>query len=198
MTRRLASARFGAFTLVETMIGAMVSMIVLAALAAGAVSLLRSYTASEDYSDAQASQLRILDYISRDVRRALAATATTSPAKLTLTVPDQYAAAEPSRTFKSPTLFTQGTFLGATYGTTPVTVEYYLSGTNFMRREGGTATVIARSVSDFQPAFDPADPAGKTVKTTFTFAPIFRRVLSSDARAATTMTSRVVMRTNQL
>jgi Tfp pilus assembly protein PilW len=183
-----------AFTLVEAMIGAVVSSILLAALAAGSIALMRSYNASEDYSTAQTDQLRVLDYISRDVRRALTATVTVSPPRLTLTVPDQYAAADPNRTFKAPTLTTQGSFLGATYGTTPVTVSYYVTGSNFVRDESGTLTVIAKGVSDFQPVFDSADAAGKTVRTTLTFAPIFRRLVSSDARTATTLTSRAVMR----
>ena len=54
--------------------------------------------------------------------------------------------------------------------------------------------LIAHGVSDFQPVFDDADAAGKVVQTTLTFAPIFRRSASSDARPATTLTSRAVMR----
>ena len=199
MKRRLSFPGCAAFTLVEAMIGAAVSSIVLATLFTGGIALMRSFNASEDYSTAQTDQLRVLDYISRDVRRALTVTVTTSPSKLTLTVPDQYAAADPSRTFRTPTMTvpTEGSFLGATYGTTPVTVSYYVSGSSFVRDEGGALTVIANGVTDFQPVFNATDPAEKTVNTTLTFAPIFRRFLSSDARTATTLTSRAVMRNNQ-
>ena len=196
MITHIAKTRRAAYTLVEAMMGMAVSSIVLAALATGGISLLRSYNASEDFSTAQSDQLRVLDYISRDVRRALTVTVTSIPAQLTLTVPDQYAAANPDRTFRTPTMTTQGTVLGATYGTTPVTVSYYVSGSNFVRSENSVLTVIATGVSDFQPVFDPADPAGKTVKTTLTFAPIFRSVLTSNARASTSLTSRAVMRNN--
>ena len=196
MRSRAGQGRRGAFTLVEALVGAAVSSIVFATLATGSIALFKAYKASEDYSTAQTDQLRILDYISRDVRRALTVTVASAPAKLTLTLPDQYAAADPDRTFRAPTLTTQGSFLGATYGTTPVTVSYYVMVGNFVRNENGAVTVIATEVSDFQPVFDAADPAGKTVATRLTFAPIFRRILSSDARTATTLTSRVVMRSN--
>lgn len=196
MNRRIVKAGRAAFTLMEAMIGAAVSSIVLATLATGSIALMRSYNASEDYSTAQADQLRVLDYIARDVRRALTVTVTATPPKLTLTLPDQYAGADPDRTFRSPTLTTQGNTLGATYGTTPVTVSYYVAGSTFVRNENGALTVIANAVSDFQPVFDATDPAAKTVNTTLTFAPIFRRFLSSDARTATRLTSRAVMRNN--
>lgn len=196
MKRHARGAGQAAFTLVETMVGAAVASIVLAVLATGSIALMRSYNASEDYSTAQADQLRVLDYISRDVRRALSVSVTASPTKLTLTVPDQYAAAAPNRKFRAPTMTAQGKTLTATYGTTPITVSYYVSGSNFVREESGALTVIATGVSDFQPVFNSTDPAGKTVNTTLTFAPIFRRFLSSDARTATTMTSRAVMRNN--
>lgn len=185
-----------AFTLVETLVGAAVASIVLAMLATGSIALMRSYSASEDYSTAQADQLRVLDYISRDVRRALSVSVTSSPTTLTLTVPDQYASAAPSRTFRAPTMTLQGNNLTAAYGATPITVSYYVSGSDFVRQEGGALTVIATEVSDFLPVLDSTDPAGKTVNTTLTFAASFRRFLSADAKTATTMTSRAVIRNN--
>ena len=185
-----------AFTLVEAMVGMVVTSLVLATLAAGTIALFRSYSASEDYSTAQTDQLRVLDYISRDVRRALTVTTTANPPRLTLTVPDQYSAPAPDRTFRAPTMTIQDGVLGATYGTTPVTVAYYVDGANFVRSENGAVTVIATGVADFQPLFDSTDPAEKTVNTTLTFAPTFRRVASSDARTASTMRSRAVMRNN--
>jgi Tfp pilus assembly protein PilW len=183
-----------AFTLIEALIGALISGLLLAALAAGSIALIKSYNASEDYSNAQTDQLRVLDYISRDVRRALTVAVTANPPKLTLTVPDQYAAANPDRTFRAPTMTNQGPVLTATYGTAPVTVSYYVANSNFVRDENGVVNIIAQAVSDFQPVFDDTDPAGKTVKTTLTFVPIFRRTVSNDARIATTLTSRAVMR----
>jgi Tfp pilus assembly protein PilW len=196
MKRGEGSRAVAGFTLVEALIGAVVTSIVLAALIAGGIALLRSFTATKDYSTARTDQLRVLDYISRDVRRALTVSVTANPARLTLTVPDQYAGADPDRTFRTPTLVTDGTYLGAKYGTNPVTVSYQVNGSNFVRTEAGISTVIADEITDFQSSFDSADPAGKTVATSLTFAPTFGRNVSSHVRSTTSLTSRAVMRNN--
>ncbi len=186
---RSISTRAG-FTLVESVVAAAVGTIILAGLALGAVALSRSSKAVENFSDATISQSRILDYLSRDVRRALTVAVTANPTKLTVTVPDQYATAAPQRTFKVPTV----SLTNATYGNAPLTVSYYISEGNFVRQDNGVNSIIALNVSDFEPAFDNSDPSGKTVKFTLTFMPTFKTKSDTTARTGTKMTATAKMR----
>lgn len=179
----------GGFTLVETMVGAAIGSMILAALMLGSVALLRSYKAVEGYSDASISQARILDYIARDVRRATSVAVLQNPTRLALTIPDQYATAT-DRTFRTPAVSTTGVI----YGSGTVNVAFFLSGKDFIRQEGGVSSTIATNVSDFAPVFDTSDPNGKTVKTTVTFAPTFRLSPTAATRIGTSMTNRVFLR----
>jgi hypothetical protein len=63
--------RQSAFTLAEMMIGLAGSVIVIGALLFGSIGLQKSLHASELYAAYQADQRRILDYVSRDLRRSI-------------------------------------------------------------------------------------------------------------------------------
>lgn len=184
------TSQASAFTLVEALIGAAVSSIILAGLMLGAISLVRSSSATENFSDATINQARILDYLCRDVRRALTVVVTSNPTKLTVTVADQYAGAAPGRAFKVPAV----SLTSATYGSAPVSVSYFLSGNNFVRQDNGVTSIIATNISDFQPIFDNSDPNGKTVKFTLTFIPKFKPGSGNTSRAGTTVTASVKRR----
>jgi Tfp pilus assembly protein PilW len=73
-----AGRRQGAFTLAEVMVGMAGSVIVIGALLFGAFGLQRSLHASEMYASYQANQRRILDYLSRDLRRSIGIASATS------------------------------------------------------------------------------------------------------------------------
>lgn len=182
--------REGGFTLVELLVSLVVYSMIFAALAGGAVALQRSFSATEKYSKSGSDQLRILDYVARDVRRASAVAITQSSKRLDLTLPDQYANAAPSRTFRTPSV----SMAAVTYGTTPGTISYYISGTNCIREESGVAKVIASDVADFQLTFDNSDPSGKVVATTLTFAPKYQMQATATARSSTTLTNRATLR----
>jgi hypothetical protein len=169
----------------EALISASIGSIVMAGLMMGTVALSRAFRAVEDYSDGTIDQARTLDYIARDVRRALSLAVTASPATLTVTVADQYANAAPSRVFSEPVV----SATGIVYGAGSVNVSYVLNGGQISRQEGGVSTVVANNVVDFSPVIDPADPTGKTVVTSITFAPTFRPTVTSDAIAGTKVTN---------
>lgn len=188
MRARSHSRPTGGFTLVEVIVANAVYSILFAALASGVVALHRSFSATEKYSKSVSDQLRILDYVARDVRRASAVAITQSSRKLDLTVPDQYANAGTSRTFRTPSV----SMTAVTYGTTPRTVSYYTSGSNCIREEGGVAKVIATGVADFQLTFNNSDPL--VVATTLTFAPKYRTQETASARSGTTLTGRATLR----
>ena len=80
-----------AFTLVEVMVaGTMLAVVIVAALT-GVVALQKSYSATEEYATGLADQMRLLDFLAQDLRRA-----TTPPAMdadgqgIQITVPNYY------------------------------------------------------------------------------------------------------------
>ena len=189
MNTRSSHWRKKGFTLVETMVGAAIGSIILAALMLGSVALMRTFKAVENYSDASIDQARILDYIARDVRRARDVTVLQNRTRLELTIPDQYANAPSSkqkRVFREPTIGPADTILYNRF----VNVSYFRNGKNFVREEAGVSSTLAKNISD-PPVFD---LNGKMLTTTITFAPTFRLNSASAPRGGTSMTNRVFLR----
>jgi type II secretory pathway component PulJ len=142
------------FTLVELMMSMSCGTIIFAAVIAASISLQKSFAAMESYSTIEGDQLRVLDYIAMDSRRATAASVNNGA--LTLTLPVYYnSGSSPAYQAYTPTL-SNGT---VTYGSGSVQITYSQSGKNFNREVkvldsgGGTVsdntTPIARNVSTF-------------------------------------------------
>jgi Tfp pilus assembly protein PilW len=174
-----------AFTLVEMMVSVGCGSIMLAAVLAAGVALQRSFAAVEGYSAAEGDQLRVLDYIAMDCRRALSASVANNT--LTLTVPVYYDSTSAPTT---PTL-TNG---AVNYGIGTVTITYSQSGSNFNRRivvadAGGTTTsdvttAIATNVASFTVA--PQDLTS-SVSCSITFSPRFTYLPGPGPIAGTTV-----------
>ena len=175
-----------AFTLVEVMIGAAVASSVLAALAIGSITLQRTFAAVEGFGTAQSDQMRTLDYITRDVRRAKSLTITTSPTVLTLTVPNYI----DSSTGLPLTPSLSGGVIS--YGTT--TITYSLSGSNLVRDQSGNRLVVARTVTAFAPVLDPADAKQKTVTVSLTFASPLKWRSTAQTGTSVTMQAKATAR----
>jgi type II secretory pathway component PulJ len=142
------------FTLVEMMMSVSCGTFILAAVIAATISLQKSFAATESYSGAESDQLRVLDYIAMDCRRATSVSVTNGT--LTLTLPAYYnSSSSPAYQAYTPTL-SNGNIV---YGSGSVQITYAQSGTNFTREVkvlnsgGGTisdnTTPIARNVSTF-------------------------------------------------
>jgi hypothetical protein len=142
------------FTLVEMMMSLSCGTFILAAVMAASVSLQRSFAAMETYSTIEADQLRVLDYIAMDCRRA--SSASVNNGALTLNLPVYYnSASSPAYQAYPPTL-SNGV---VTYGSGSVQITYWRSGKNFVREvtvldSGGgvvsdATTPIARNVATF-------------------------------------------------
>jgi hypothetical protein len=79
----LNNQRQGGFTLGETMVATAVATLLLAGLFATATALNRANAASDDYFSTHMQQIRIIDYLCRDVKRSYSVT--TSPDLMTVT-----------------------------------------------------------------------------------------------------------------
>lgn len=171
------------------------SSLILAAILLAGVSLQKSYASLESYSTAEANQLRVLDYIAMDSRRATYAQVNTvtvngvSLSQLQLTLPAYYnSSTSNTATFNTPTLsggsLGFGSFSGGTVtpNTDIVYVYYQQTGTSFTREvkvtdsTGATTrsdvtTAIATNVSSFT-----ANPAylTNTITCSVMFFPNFR------------------------
>jgi type II secretory pathway component PulJ len=125
--------RTAAFTISEMLISVSISSIVLAAAVASGVSLQKSFNAIDNYFGTHMQQVRIVDYLSRDVNRGLSVTTSVDLQTVTINVPnyiiregDSEAVANPSLigTPRSPTIANTSGGLQVNYGASTSTVVY--------------------------------------------------------------------------
>jgi len=76
------------FTLIELMFAVAVGALMMAALVAAAVCLHRSFTAVDNYFASHVQQVRIMDYLSRDVKRSYIVTTSTDLQTVTCIIPN--------------------------------------------------------------------------------------------------------------
>jgi len=188
-------ARAG-FTLVEMMMSVGCGSLILAALMTAGVGLQRSFAAVEGYSMAEGNQLRVLDYIAMDCRRALSASVASNT--LTLTVAGYYQA---NGTAYAPA-FSSTTNAVQYNGGVTYTIQYSQSGSNFVRTvgptaswpTGNTATAIATNVSSFTVTPVSQSATNGTVSCSITFSPSFTDSPGSGPIAGTTVYSNTFLR----
>jgi hypothetical protein len=94
MKLKLNKIRIGGMTLAETAVAMGIGTSILAAFTWASVALQKSFMAIEDYAKGQNDQMRISDYLSLDMRRALSISITGTcqapPLVVTLTIPNVY------------------------------------------------------------------------------------------------------------
>jgi Tfp pilus assembly protein PilW len=162
MKRSLSIHRIRAFTVTEVMVASAVSLMIFAAVLTGVITFQRSFSGAIDYSRGTIDQQRVLDYLSRDIRRALTVTVSANSNTLTVTIPDAYASYDaqgnPIGSVQDPTFTSTGV---ANYGdpTKPITICYYVQNNQLLRQQtiGQTGVqstlVIADSVELLQSSF---------------------------------------------
>jgi prepilin-type N-terminal cleavage/methylation domain-containing protein len=180
------------FTLVEVMVAGAIGAVVTAILFSGIVSAQRCFAATTASATAKCEQARFSDYMSLDLRRALTVvTGTDGVTILTVTIPDYYDAAGVPR---SPTI----TKYVASYGdpTKPVTIVYTKKGSSVFRQVGAKPPVeIAAGVESLQVA---VAASGKVAKTQVNFVPQFSKSSTAAKRAANTLYSTILLRSQKL
>lgn len=150
-----------------------VSTAITAVLAAGMLvtitTLQKSSAASQHYAESQIRQARILDYVARDLRRALTVAVDTTDGgeRITITIPDYY---DSRRRPRDPLIVGGSIAYGSAGASIPV--SYYRRAGSFYRNVNGTETVLASDVADFVADF--TDSGKQTVSVTITFVPRYR------------------------
>ena len=158
--KRLSTSK--GWTISELMIAATTSSVLAAGLMVGAYTIQKSYQASRHHVTAQAQQLRLMDYINLDLRRALTVDAQTE--RLKITTPDYYDADGSPRDPK----IVRGS---AIYGTSSTIIEYYRQNGTIYRSEGAVATALATEVSDFKLTLQ---DLGQSIGVSVTFLPRYQ------------------------
>ena len=109
------------FTLIEMMLAVSIGSLMLAAIVAASICLQRSFSAVDNYFASHLQQVRIIDYLSRDVRRSFIVTTSTDLQTVTCIIPNYLVdngSNQPTRA--TPTLSLVGNKVVANYQATTV------------------------------------------------------------------------------
>src|SRR5438309_689700 len=121
-------SRQSGFTLAEIMMAMAIAVVIFAAIITASIAMQKSFNAVDHFFATHIQQVRIIDYLNRDVKRALICTVSANQQTVTLTIPkyiiqsgDAEAVSNPSvvGTMRSPTLSTTTSLVN--YGTTTST-----------------------------------------------------------------------------
>src|SRR5437763_4557862 len=178
-----ASPKVAGFTLSEMLVSVSLSSIVLAAAITAGVSLQKSFNAVDNYFTTHMQQIRIIDYLNRDVKRGLVVTTSVDLQSVTMSVPkyiiesgDAEAIANPSLvgTPRTPTVSYGSNGWQVNYSPSTSTVVYSINGSSILRTENGVVTTIASSTDQLVPSTTDTELANtEYAKTSVTFRPIF-------------------------
>jgi len=176
-------AKIHAFTLTEMMIAIAIGSIILGVMLTSSIALQKSFSAADNYFGAHMQQIRIVDYLARDVRRGFSVTSSLDKQTVTVKIPkyiiqaaDSDATPSTIGTPRSPTLAVSNGDYNINYGTTTnqiTTVEYKVSGSSIQRTEDGVVTTIASSTDVLIPETIDIELANtEYTSTAITFKPI--------------------------
>ena len=192
------------FTLAEILTAMAIAVVIFAAIITASLAMQKTFNAVDNYFATHIQQVRIIDYLNRDVKRALICTVSADQQTVTLTIPkyiiqsgDAEAVSNPSLVgaMRNPTISTTTSGVQVNYGTTTSTVVYSINGAAILRTEDGVVTTIASSTDQLIPTTTDVDLAN-TEKATMavTFQPIFTSGNVADERTGTTVFSLAYLR----
>jgi len=193
-----------AFTLPEMSLALATGSIILGATLTSSTSLQKSFNALDNYFGTHMQQVRIVDYLSRDVKRGLIVTTSADLQTVTVTVPnyiiqagDPEAIANPALigTPRTPTMVYTPSGWQVNYGAATSTIVYSINGLSILRTENGTVTTIASSTDQLVPLTTDVELANtEYTKTSITFQPIFTSGGVQASRTGTTVYSTAYLR----
>ena len=201
---KLKSSKIAAFTLSEILIALSISSVVLGAALTSGIALQKSFSAVDNYFSTHMQQVRIIDYLNRDVKRGLIVTTSVDLQSVTVTVPnyiiqsgDAEAIANPSLagTPRTPTITYTGSGLQVNYGSGTSQVVYSISGMSILRTENGVVTTIASSTDQLVPQTTDVELANtEYANTSVTFMPIFTSSGTVAQRTGTSLYAKAYLR----
>jgi prepilin-type N-terminal cleavage/methylation domain-containing protein len=199
-----SSQKIAGFTLSELLVTVSLSSIVLAATMASAVCLQKSFNAADNYLATHIQQVRIIDYLNRDVKRGLVVTTSVDLQSVTMTLPNYLIqAGDPEalgnsslvNTPRTPTISYTTSGLQVNYGTSNMNVVYQINGNSIVRIENGTVTTIASSTDQLVPSTTDVDLTNtEYANTSVTFMPIFNLAGNPADRTGTTLYATAYLR----
>jgi prepilin-type N-terminal cleavage/methylation domain-containing protein len=154
-TARSISKGADGFTLVEILVATAAAGVMMAAVITGTITLQRALTANTGTVNAEADQMRLGDYLAKDLRRAQKVKLeadTGGNSKLTIEYPDFYRSNDPAETTdynlpRDASIQNGEAVYGST--TSPREVRYQIVGSDIRRIENGVGTSIVSDVSSF-------------------------------------------------
>ena len=198
------SPSIAGFTLSEMLVSLSLSSIVLAAAITCGISLQKSFNAVDNYFSTQMQQIRIIDYLNRDVKRGLIVTTSVDLQSVTMNLPnyiiqtgDSEAVANPSLvgTPRTPTVAYSSSGWQVNYSPSTTTVVYSISGSSILRTENGVVTTIASSTDQLVPKSTDVELANtECANTSVTFLPIFTSGNAVASRTGTSMYATAYLR----
>jgi len=191
-------------TLAELMVGLSISSVIALAAITASIGLQKSFSAVDQFFATQMQQIRIIDYLARDVNRGLAVTTSVDLQSVTVNVPnyliqsgDPEAIANPSSigTPRTPTISYTQSGPQVNYTATPSTVVYQINGMSIVRIENGVVTTIASSTDQLVPQTTDVELTNtEYTNSTITFQPVFTSGGQSMSRTGTTLCSTAYLR----
>jgi Tfp pilus assembly protein PilW len=185
------------FTLGEMLISVSLGSIVLAAAVTSSVALQKSFNAVDNYFATHMQQIRIADYLNRDVKRGLSVTTSGDLHTVTVTVPnyiiqpgDPEAIINPSLVGspRTPTIAYTASGFQVAYGSSTSSVVYSISNNSILRTENSVVTTIASSTDQLVPQTTDVELANtEYANTSVAFMPIFTSCGSAAERTGTTI-----------
>ena len=218
MKRRSISLEKMAFSLVELMISLAVGSLILAAVVSSTIAMQKLFAATDQYYMATSDQMRVLDFIALDMRRAVTGNVSNSAQTLTLTLPDYVDYTQSPPAPRTPTVSVMGKVIYGASASQP-TVSYSISGTapnqviqrTYTGSNGSVVTTtLTSAAANYQISFfDPANPGSTTafslggfgqassLTAQITFAPRFNRLNFASSRQSATASMTMLMRNHQ-
>jgi Tfp pilus assembly protein PilW len=194
------------FTLSEMLIAVSLGIAILAAIVTASLAMQKSFNAVDNYFATHMQQIRIIDYLNRDAKRAYIVTTSVDLQTVTMTIPkyiiqDGDSDATPSTIgmARTPTISSSTGLVNYQVDVSgnPVysTVVYSISGNTIQRTEDGAVTLIASSTDQLVDQTTDTELANtEYARTSVTFKPIFISNNTPAERSGTTVFSLAYLR----
>ena len=192
------------YSLSELLVTLSLSSVILGAAITCGISLQKSFNATDNYLATHIQQVRIIDYLNRDVKRGLVVTTSVDLQSVTMTLPsyliqsgdpEAVANAALANTPRTPTVSYGSSGWQVNYGASTTNVVYSISGNSIVRIENGTVTTIASSTDQLVPTWTDVDLTNTEYTTTnVTFMPIFNFAGNQADRSGTTLYATAYLR----